>query len=170
MSQLIALLSNIQTPDLGIGYLNDLIYHLPEDLKMFKELTLNQVVIMGRKTWESLPPKARPLPGRINIVITSNPALVTVSETVFIAATPEEALELAKKLFQEKEIWIIGGAGIYEALLHKCSRLCLTEVPGNRPADTFFPSFREHFSLSDEKSYVSKKDNTPFSVCIYEKM
>lgn len=170
MPQTIGAIANIQLLEQGIGFQGELLYQLPEDMQLFKELTMNHVVIMGRKTWESIPEKFRPLPGRINIVVTSNPALVAVSETVFIAETPEAALEIAKTTFPHKEIWIIGGAGIYEALLHKCNQLCLTEVPGKKPADTFFPPFRAHFTLMDDKSYVSKKDNTPFYVRIYNKI
>ncbi len=121
-----------------IGKGNALPWHLPEDLKHFKALTTGHAVIMGRKTWESLPPKFRPLPNRLNIVITRDSAYVAPGATVVHAldeAVKVSAGETARKLF------VIGGAELYaHALLH-AQRLELTEIDAAFEGDAHFPDF-----------------------------
>jgi len=104
-----------------IGVNNDIPWHLPEDLKRFKRLTLNKTVIMGRKTFESL--NSKPLPNRANLVISSKPIEVPGVRQV---NTPEQALELAKTM--SNEIFIIGGARIYEYFLPLADKIYLTRV------------------------------------------
>lgn len=159
-------LANIQTPNLGIGYNNKLLYEIKEDLKHFKELTTNQVVIMGRKTYESLPEKAQPLPKRINIIVTSRSEIIPVSDSVFIASSPDEALNLALKLFPEKDAWVIGGGEVFTALLPRLDLLCLTKVPGNKPADVFFPDYVHLFDETESKSYTDEKQNINYDIVI----
>lgn len=159
-------LANIQTPNLGLGFNNELLYTISADLKNFKELTLNQVVIMGRKTYESLPEKARPLPKRINMVITSRPEIVPLSETVFVAPSPDEALDLALETFPDKDIWVIGGGEVFNALLPRLTMLCLTKVPGTKPADAFFPDYLHLFEEFDTKSYRDEKQEIDYSIVI----
>lgn len=115
-----------------LGKSNDLIWHFKEDMKFFKETTMGAAVIMGRKTFESLP---KALPGRKNIVITKsadyNPEGVTVVNSV--ADALKEAGDNA---------FVIGGASVYKALLPQCERLYLTEIDSEcSDAEVFFPRF-----------------------------
>ena len=121
-----------------IGADNDMPWHLPADLKHFKAITLGKAVIMGRKTYESI---GRALPGRPNIVITSN-ADYSLSDAT-VVDSPESAIEVAKALSAEHsdndEIMIIGGAEIYALALPRATRLYLTQVHAEPKGDVFFP-------------------------------
>jgi len=117
---------------IGIG--NRLPWHLPADLKHFKALTLGHAVIMGRKTWESLPEKFRPLPGRHNIVITRNTSYRVEGATV--ATSLPAALAAA----DGSEAFVIGGAELYAAALPLADRLQLTEIDATFEGDTWFPA------------------------------
>lgn len=119
--------------DNAIGRGGDLIWHISEDLRHFKRVTLGGAVVMGRKTWESLP--RRPLPGRLNIVVSRNPDYK--AEGASVASSLEEALALGA----ESETFVIGGGEIYSQAIRFASRLILTEVDAEAPdADTFFPT------------------------------
>ena len=114
-----------------IGKAGNLPWHLPEDLRHFKELTMGHPVIMGRKTWESLP--KRPLPGRRNIVVSRNPDFHAEGAEVFPSI--EEAVEACREV-----PFIIGGEQIYRAALPFCTRIFITEVDAEvEGADAFFP-------------------------------
>jgi len=115
----------------AIGYDNHLLWHISEDLKRFKSLTTGHHIIMGRKTFESV---GKPLPGRINIVI-SRQANYRV-EGCLVAKSLEEALELAK---QDTEVFIIGGGEIYKEALSISDKIYLTRVHAGFAGDTFFP-------------------------------
>lgn len=120
-----------------IGANNALLWHLPEDLAHFKALTLGKPVLMGRKTWDSLPVRFRPLPGRRNLVLTRGPA-IEGAETV---RSLDEALALCAGL---PELCVIGGAEVYALALARADRLELTEVDAEFPqADSFFPPLAE---------------------------
>ena len=121
-----------------IGKGNTLLWHLPEDLKRFKSLTLGHPCIMGRKTFDSLPPKFRPLPGRTNIVVTRDESWA--HEGAVVAHSLDEALQKASVLDQT-EIFIIGGAQIYEAALHHTDRLYLTLIDDEKDGDAYFPAY-----------------------------
>ena len=112
-----------------IGAGNRLPWHLPDDLKRFKALTLGHSVVMGRKTWDSLPPKNRPLPGRRNIVVTRDAGWKAEGAE---RATLEAALQL------EGDIFVIGGAEIYRAALPLADRIELTEVHRDFKGDAVF--------------------------------
>lgn len=118
-----------------IGRDNALPWHLPEDLKHFKALTMGHAVIMGRKTWESLPAKFRPLPGRLNIVVTRD------SEYKAEGASVVHSLEQAQKLGagEAAQQFVIGGAELYAHALPRAQRLELTEIDGVFEGDAFFP-------------------------------
>lgn len=118
-----------------IGRNNVLPWHLSADLKRFKALTMGQIIIMGRKTYESI---GRPLPGRINIIISRQLDFAVAGATV--TGSIEEALTTCL-LYQEKEIFIIGGAEIYQQTLAYCHRLYLTEIQQEFEGDAFFPEF-----------------------------
>jgi dihydrofolate reductase len=109
-------------------------WRIPEDLKHFKNVTMGHAIIMGRKTWDEV---GRPLPGRRNLVVTRNPALVLEGAEVF--TTLEAAIAAARST--DDEPFIIGGSKIYEAAMPFATRIYLTEVHRNVEADTFFPPF-----------------------------
>ena len=117
-----------------IGKQGQLPWHLPEDLAHFKRTTLGQPVVMGRVTWESLPEKFRPLPGRSNVVVSR--------QTSFSAAGAQLAssLEAAMALFPPAEIiWLIGGAQLYAQGLSIASQIVLTEIDADYEGDAFAP-------------------------------
>jgi dihydrofolate reductase len=117
-----------------IGLGNRLPWHLPADLRHFRALTTGRTVIMGRKTWESLPDKFRPLPGRRNIVVTRNGAYPAAGATVVTS------LPAALAATQDDEAFVIGGAELYAAALPLADRLQLTEIDAAFDGDTHFPA------------------------------
>lgn len=120
----------------GIGLNNQLLVHLPEDLKHFRRVTMGCPVIMGRKTWDSLPPQFRPLPGRRNVVISRNADMACAGAEVH--TTLEAALQA---LAGVPKAFVIGGAQIYALALPMADELVLTEIDADLPADAFFPSW-----------------------------
>jgi len=117
-----------------IGIDNRLPWHLPADLKHFKTLTVDHTVIMGRKTWESLPAKFRPLPGRRNIVVTRDAGYR--AEGAAVALSLPAAIAAA----ESGEAFVIGGAELYAAALPLADRLQLTEIDAAFEGDTHFPA------------------------------
>jgi dihydrofolate reductase len=117
-----------------IGTTGQLPWYLPEDLKHFKALTTGNTVLMGRKTWESIPETFRPLPNRHNIVITRQHDY-PVPKGVDVCASPEEALTK----FGGETIFVIGGAEIYVHMLNRADTLHITHVHRTVDGDTFFP-------------------------------
>lgn len=116
----------------AIGFQNKLIYWLPNDLKRFKALTTGNTIVMGRKTFESLPKGA--LPNRRNVVISRN--LEYKAEGAEVFASIDAALEACK----DDNVFIIGGEQLYKSLIGKADRLCLTEIDDEpSQADAFFP-------------------------------
>lgn len=108
-------------------------WHLPEDLARFKSLTGGDPVIMGRRTWESIPDRFRPLPGRQNVVITRRPDWTADGATV--AHTVRDALEAVR----DRDAWVIGGAGVFSAVFDRADRLEVTEIDTETAGDTFAP-------------------------------
>ena len=122
----------------GIGFNGDLLEHIPEDLKMFKRLTLGHTVVMGRKTWNSLP-KA-PLPKRGNIVISNAQPLIIDKNTLRLPL--EDVIEFLE--YTNDEVFIIGGGTIYKELLPFCNRVYVTKIFKDHPnVDTYFPNLDE---------------------------
>ena len=119
-----------------IGANNGLLWQLPEDMKHFRARTAGHPVIMGRKTWDSLPARFRPLPGRRNIVVTRQAAWQAAGAEV--AATPAAALALVAGAPQA---FVIGGAELYAALLPYADELLLTEIDQPFDGDAFFPDW-----------------------------
>ena len=122
----------------GIGFNGDLLEHIPEDLKYFKELTSGHIVVMGRKTWDSLPKK--PLPDRLNVVISHSRSLLGMMS---FSMPLEEAT--ARMLGDpEAEYFIIGGGQIYKELLPYCDRVYVTKIfKDHANVDTYFPNLDE---------------------------
>lgn len=127
-----------------IGCKGDLLWHIPEDLKRFKALTLGHPVIMGRRTWESLPKKARPLPGRTNIVVTRDPSYL--AEGAIVVHSFPEALSRAKDSEGADEIFAAGGTEIYQCALPFTSKLYLTLIDDEKEGDAFFPAYESEFT------------------------
>lgn len=121
-----------------IGHEGQLPWHLPADLKYFKKVTMGHPVIMGRKTWDALP--AGPLPGRTNIVISRSVRLEHEGAMLFPAL--DQALEWAYRQ-GVGEVFLIGGAMIYQSGLGMADRLLLTEVDADPKGDAYFPEIRE---------------------------
>ena len=118
----------------AIGCGGKIPWHIPEDLKHFKAMTLGHAIIMGRKTWDEV---GRPLPGRRNLVVSRQPGLALEGAEVF--GSLEEAIAAARETDPEPRV--IGGSAIYEAAMPLATRIYLTEVHRQVDADTFFPAF-----------------------------
>lgn len=121
--------------NLELGRDNNLIFHIKDDMKYFKEITLNHIVVMGRKTFESLPGL---LKDRKNVVITRSKNINFPNE-VEVYSSIEEFMEHYKNY--NDEIFVIGGASIYKQFLDFCDKIYLTEVYESREADVYFPKF-----------------------------
>ena len=131
----------------AIGRDNALLWHEPEDQRRFRRLTMGHPVIMGRKTWDSLPARFRPLPGRRNIVISRNAAWR--DEGAEAATSIDAALEL---LAGAERAFVIGGAALYSLALPQADTLELTEIDADLDGDTFFPPWdRSRFSASRDE-------------------
>ncbi|MCX6257521.1 MAG: dihydrofolate reductase [Bacteroidia bacterium] len=162
MSKLISIIVAIADNN-AIGKDNKLLCHLPADLKRFKQLTTGHPVIMGKNTYLSLP--IRPLPARINIVITDD------QQDYFEGCTMAYSIEDAVNKCPEEECFVIGGGLVYRQFLPIADRLYITRVHKSFEADTFFPDIQqsewelleEPVTLTDDKSQVS------FTFLVYEK-
>ena len=117
-----------------IGKDNQLLWHLPGDMRHFRETTRGKPVIMGRKTWESLPEKFRPLPGRLNVVVSRNADYDAPGAV--LTGSLEEAIAKAENA---EEIFVIGGAELYNQALPLANRLYLTELANDFSGDSWFP-------------------------------
>jgi dihydrofolate reductase len=150
--------------DWGIGKDNDLLWHISEDLKRFRRLTTGNTIIMGKKTWESLP--RRPLPGRKNVVLTDNPK--EIIEGSVTAYSIEDALS---KCGREEEIFIIGGGSIYRQFMPLADRLYITHVHTKAPADIFFPEIDLSIWEVAEKEEFKNVDSqsVPYTYVVYRK-
>jgi len=129
----------------AIGKDSKLLYHIDNDLANFKSMTVGNVVIMGRKTFESLP-GGKPLPNRINIILTTDVEYgVEPNDNVFITNSLQDTVELCQALFPDKEWYVIGGESIYRLFMEQnlVSEMRLTVVEDDKDGDTFFPEFSE---------------------------
>jgi dihydrofolate reductase len=117
-----------------IGADGRLPWHLPEDLRLFRELTTGSTVVMGRRTWESLPERFRPLPGRRNVVLTTDDS--------WAADGAERAGDVAHVLAREDggDVWVIGGGRVYAAFLPHADRVVVTDVDTEVEGDTWAPA------------------------------
>ena len=155
----------------GIGKNGQLPWHLPKDLKRFKEITAHvadsgkkNAVIMGRKTWESLPSKFCPLPGRLNLVLSKTGGL-NLSADVLCASSLQDALTQLSSS-EIENIFVIGGAQIYkETIVHPCcQKLYITHVQGDFGCDAFFPPIsNQFFPIHASEDYQENGINFQFS-------
>ncbi len=159
----------------ALGKDNDLVWHLPDDFKRFKELTSGNYILMGRKTYESFP---KPLPNRKHLIITRQKDY-QVPENCFvfdsiqsvlhafdgIQSTFDEVLE-----FLDKDIWIIGGGEIYKQSMEIADRIELTRVHSEFEADTFFPEIGEEWELVKEEYHASdERHKYDFTYLTYDR-
>ncbi|WP_075982026.1 dihydrofolate reductase [Bacillus massilinigeriensis] len=147
-----------------IGKNNELPWHLPEDLKYFKRVTMGHPIIMGRKTYESI---GRPLPGRENIIMTRNQDYKM--DGCQIMSSVDELLRFNKA--QNDEVFVIGGAEIFKEVLPFADRLYLTQIHEAFPGDTFFPEIKmdEWKLISSEKGIKNEKNPFDYEFLVYEK-
>ena len=145
-----------------IGVNNQLPWHLPEDLAHFKRATLGCPVIMGRKTWDSLPPKFRPLPGRLNVVVTRQADWQAPG--VLRAGSITEAMQLCPP---ETDAWVMGGAEIYAQALPWASTAVVTEIDQDFEGDAFAPALNADWQEVARESHTSAQ-GLPFSFVTYQ--
>lgn len=143
----------------AIGKNGEIPWHHSEDLKHFREKTTGHCVLMGRKTYESLPEDFRPLPDRENIVLTRSD-FRPKDESVKVANSLEEAYSKADC----EKFFIAGGASIYDQTLDDADKMIVTEIPGTHDGDTFFPEWR-----SENWREVSRKENDELKFVEYVK-
>jgi len=155
----------------GIGKNNDLMWHLPADMKFFKETTTNHVVVMGRKNYESIPEKYRPLPNRENVVLTRNEAYVAPNCHVFNSL--EDCISYYSTKNEEKTVFIIGGGEIYKMALEASiiDEMYITHVDKKYDADTFFPEINSAIWKSESifKFEKDEKNEASFEIKKYTK-
>lgn len=157
----ISIISAIAKSDRAIGKDNRLLWHIPEDMRHFRELTTGHAVIMGENTFHSI---GKPLPHRANIVLSLDPTRKI--DGCITALSLEEALQKGKDA-ESEEIFIIGGASIYKQFISLADRLYLTLVEGEYEADTFFPEYGEFSRIVSEEKV--NNGTHAFSFVVLEK-
>jgi len=148
-----------------IGSNNQLLWHLPKDLKHFKDLTSGHPIIMGRKTYESI---GKPLPNRTNIVVSRQKDWF--EEGILIVGSLKEALKFAKKI--DEEVFIIGGGNIYEQTMDAADKLEVTLVKADLEADTYFPKIDLKVWKKVDEVCHEKDEKNQYDFCFqtYEKI
>ena len=152
-----------------IGNNNDLIWSFPNDMSFFKQKTLNHHVIMGRKNFESIPHKFKPLPNRTNIVITRN--LSYDAEGAVVVNSLSQAIKFSRKE-KQKETFVIGGGQIYDLSLKEnlIDRIYLTRIHKYYEGDTFFPILGNEWKVKEERKFHSdEKHESNYTFFTYEK-
>ena len=150
-----------------IGLNNQMPWHLPEDLAHFKRTTLGCPVLMGRKTWDSIPAKFRPLPGRANLVITRQKDWH--AEGALVAHSLAEGIALALAHYPEgKDLWVMGGADIYAQAAPYADEAVVTEIEASYEGDAFAPQLSSDWQDVSRESHVSLT-GLKFSFVTYRK-
>ena len=144
--------------DNEIGADNQLLWHLPTDLKHFKEMTSEHPIIMGRKTYESI---GKPLPNRTNIVVSRKQDWF--EEGILIVGSVKEAVKFAKKI--DEQVFILGGGNIYEQTLDLTDKLEVTLVKTQLKADTFFPKINPKIWTKIDEVCHEKDEKNEFDFC-----
>ncbi|MBX3194997.1 MAG: dihydrofolate reductase [Microbacteriaceae bacterium] len=144
-----------QAHDRVIGKDGGMPWHVPEDLAHFKELTLGDTVVMGRKTWDSLDPRFKPLPGRRNLVLTRNPEWSA------------EGAEVIREI--PSEGWIIGGAELFAATIDRAERLEVTELDLDVEGDTWAPPIGIEWRVAGESDWQTSRTGIPYRFLSYER-
>ena len=154
--------------NLGIGFQGDLLVKISEDLKYFKQKTINNVVVMGRITFESLPNK-KPLPKRVNVILTRDQNFtVPHDESVIVCHTIEEVINIAKQ--SDKETFIIGGEQIYQAFLPYCHKAYITKIYDKFKADKHIANFMDtkEWRKTSESEIYHTDEGVKFQFIVYE--
>lgn len=154
-----------QTLDGVIGAGNAIPWRLPEDMAHFKATTLGQPVVMGRKTWDSLPPRFRPLPGRRNIVVTRDAEWA--ADGADRAGSIAQALELAAEPWGPTApavAWVIGGGEIYRAALGHATTLSVTEVDTTVDGDTYAPVLDSTWKVTEDKGWQTSTSGLRYRI------
>lgn len=151
----------------GIGKDGNIPWNIPGDMKHFKSTTMGNIVIMGRKTWDSLPKK--PLEGRINIVISSKQSSIPKA---IVTPDPVSALILARQIakYNILDIFVIGGQSIYEAYKDEFTQIIATEINGDYDVDTFFPLIPGNWNKDNCKSRGVENKSDSFQYSQYTKI
>ena len=150
----------------GIGYKGQLLIAIPEDLKNFKQLTIGKTIIYGRKTLETFP-KRKPLPGRRNIILSTDTTLEV--ENAEIAHSKHELEELIKDIPTE-EVCLIGGASVYAQYIDMCDEAIVTFIDKAFDADVYFPNLDEIEGwFLETESEVNYHDTVPYTYRVYKK-
>lgn len=139
-----------------IGKNNKLLWHIPNDLTHFKNKTSGKIVIMGRKTYNSI---GRELPNRLNIVLTKNPFFKTESSSVLVFDNIER---ITRNISEEEEVFVIGGEQIYKQFLPIADKLYITYVDHSFEGDTYFPKYNLNEWKIIEENKGSKDDRNPY--------
>lgn len=152
-----------------IGRDNQLPWHLPEDLAFFKQKTGGATVVMGRKTWDSLPPRFRPLPGRDNVVVTRQNGWLPspASDRVHVATDLDAALATAAALGQS--VWVIGGAQIYAQSLALADEVWVTEIDQDFDGDAYAPVLDGQWQEVSRERHTSG-NGLPFAFVCYRRL
>ena len=145
-----------------IGRDNEIPWRIPEDARHFRVLTMGHPVVMGRRTWDSLPDPYRPLPGRRNIVLSRDPEWR--AEGAERAGSLDEALDLVNGA---PRVFVIGGAGVYEAALPIADELLLTEIDARFGADTFFPAWAPGDFVETARETLHSEQGFDYSFVAY---
>lgn len=149
-------------PNRVIGVNNELPWHIPEELAYFKRVSMGKAMIMGRKTYESI---GRPLPGRLNIVLTRDKEYA--AEGVVVVHSLQEAIAEAQSF--SEEVMIIGGAEIFRMAMEIANRLYITFIKKHFEGDTFFPAYGSEWNLVSASEDNYSVDGIPYSYLVYER-
>jgi dihydrofolate reductase len=153
----------------AIGNAGGLLWHLPEDLAHFRRTTMGRPVIMGRKTWDSLPARFRPLPGRLNIVVTRQRGWQ--AEGAAVAHDLDEALAHVRAGASDGRVYVIGGAQLYAEAIARADELVLTEVDADFTGDVHFPAWRraDFTEVARERHRAAAPNEFEFEFATYER-
>ncbi|WJV44215.1 dihydrofolate reductase [Streptomyces flavofungini] len=157
-----------QSLDGVIGADNGIPWRLPEDMAHFKATTLGHPVVMGRRTWDSLPPRFRPLPGRRNVVVTRDP--LWAAEGAERAGSIAEALQRAAEPSASAapaSVWVIGGGEIYRAALEHATTLSVTEVDATVAGDTYAPALAPEWKVTEDKGWQTSTSGLRYRIRRY---
>ena len=154
----------------GIGYKGELLERIPEDMRRFKQITSNGVIVMGRKTFESLP-RQKPLPNRVNIVMSKKVEEADWCSKLHFRSSVEDTIKLINGKYVDKEAFIIGGQEIYTQFLPYCNTIYMTKIKKKYKADRFFEDIdiRKDFRLVSGYDHMVHND-IKYAFLVYERV
>lgn len=155
----------------AIGKNNSLLYRVPEDMKHFRRLTTGNIVVLGRKTLESFP-GGKPLPNRLNIVLSHGYENTEGYENLLVARNAEELTAILKAEQDERTVYLIGGESVYKAFCDACDGAVLTEIDAaTEGADAFFPVLRKEdgWNLTETSDWMTSESGLNYRFVTYKK-